>query len=239
MSALRMDHKQEVDAYWNKVCANLNFMFAYSNLREFADLATKYSQYKPSERSYGYGYVDENGNREGYWIEWNNDGSKSWEGFWSGDHKEGRWVRYDDDQNIDCEQFWSKGNYHGINTDWYPESKVKSEQIEWTHGSMNGKYTRWYSNGKMREEGYYVNDEKDNEWKQYYPNGFLKSVTQMNLGARHGSYIMYYDCPGQIKQFECVYVDGNRVSKKTYELKVDAKKSNMWNIIKNATRFLQ
>lgn len=79
-------------------------------------------------------------------------------------------------------------------------------------GLKNGKYTKYSEEGKIMEEGNYINDKQEGEWKYFHLNGNLKAIGKFlggdgsNLGntgiprnGREGTWKFYYES-GKIEE---------------------------------------
>jgi antitoxin component YwqK of YwqJK toxin-antitoxin module len=99
-------------------------------------------------------------------------------------------------------QFVSVGQY--LIETYYPgEDSLLKEKF---HGIINspdtfknGNYSIYYKSGAVFQEGSYVNNLLQGEWRIYYENSNLKSIINFNKSKRSGPFTHFYES-GTIQQ---------------------------------------
>ena len=95
------------------------------------------------------GMYDENGNSDGLYTKWFENGKKQSE------------ITYKD------------GEIDGLFTVWYENGRKKSENT-WVYGKMDGLQTDWYENGNKKNQLTPKDNKPDGLWTQWYENGQKK-----------------------------------------------------------------
>lgn len=106
-------------------------------------------------------------NGTGTFIEWYDDGRKSWE------------------------QPMVNGQAHGTIVQWHPNGKKMSESV-FAHGKGAGATTSWDDQGRMVSKGQYRNDAQEGDWTYYDPSGQVVRVDRYRAGSQVAS-IDYQD----------------------------------------------
>lgn len=88
------------------------------------------------------------------------------------------------------------------------------KETTYKDGKKNGYYLNSYPNGGLKEEGYYHNDLKCGDCREYNPKGVLVRQAQYHNGQLNGTCIDYYD-NGNLKEVS-VYKDGLKNGVCTY-----------------------
>ena len=84
--------------------------------------------------------------------------------------KEGYWREYDGDGSLGKKQHFSKGKLHGRSVYYYLNGqKIVENYID---GKLNGRWEWYYANGKI-EELRIMRDDKKISWERYNRNGKL------------------------------------------------------------------
>ena len=68
------------------------------------------------------------------------------------------------------------------------------------------KYLEHYPNGIVKIQGILLDDQKDGEWLEFFPDGSLKNRKNYCLGIKHGVFEFYKE-NGEI-DFKLVYNQG-------------------------------
>jgi len=178
----------------------------------------------------GKGIVDENGLKQGVWIEFYDNGAKKADGKYKDNKKIAYWKYYYKNGNIEQEGMYnSKGNAEG-EWKWYflngNELLVQNFQDGIEEGLMlelddtgkvvaKGDYIEgqesglWYYNiNNCISEGKYIDGKRDGMWKEYYPDAKLRfsgSYIEDNPNGKHS----YYWDNGKMKE-SGNYVMGKR-----------------------------
>jgi len=157
-------------------------------------------------------YTDRNGDRQGRWVTFWDNGNLHQDGTYRDGRKHGYFKIYNRKGDLLTVEKYDNGDLLidarevaevDIRTDYYPDGKVKT-----VAGFRNGKpegirreYDRsgkviaayTYENGVLTGEGI-IDDQmqKNGEWKSYYPGGTLQSKGEYRNGKRVGPWFFYY-----------------------------------------------
>jgi antitoxin component YwqK of YwqJK toxin-antitoxin module len=119
--------------------------------------------------------LDEKGRKQGYWIKFDSDKKKVYEG---------RFVN-----GVPTAKFTY---YYDNGTPW--SVSLFSQNGTITHTKM------FDAGGKLMGEGKYVNQKKDSVWKYYNPEGKLISDENYILGVKNGMSHVYYASGGIVEE---------------------------------------
>lgn len=178
----------------------------------------------------GEGILTTQGEKDGFWKEYYDDGKLKAEGRYEKDrrigewkfyHKngkleqigtynddgryDGRWKWYYNDGDLLREESYYNGLADGLMTEYDEDGQIVAEG-EYIEGLENGYWI--YDYGDIRMEGEYVDGLRNGEWKHYYSNGQLSFEGEYiddNPNGRH----VYYWKNGNIKD-EQYYVMGRK-----------------------------
>lgn len=104
-----------------------------------------------------------NGQRDGLWIWYFENGSIYIEQEYSYGKKREFWLPVEE---------W--GNENGLYRRFYPEGFLE-EQGYFESGYRSGSWIKYYPNGKLEYKGSYKKGVKVNTWNYYYPNGSIEA----------------------------------------------------------------
>jgi antitoxin component YwqK of YwqJK toxin-antitoxin module len=90
-----------------------------------------------------------NGEKEGPWVSYHDNGQLSWKGTYQDGKEEGPWVRY-----YINGQLWSNGTFN--------------------QGKLDGPVVGYHDNGQLRLKGTYKDGKPDGPWIAYHDNGQLE-----------------------------------------------------------------
>lgn len=183
----------------------------------------EYSEEGEIERSYlykngiivGEGIITEQGERDGAWIEYYDDGLLKGQGKYDRDIKVGPWKYYH--RNGEIEQTGSYNENGNLSGDWqwfydsgtlqrkenFKNGMAEGTMIEYDELGkviIEGTYYRgmedgfwYYELGDHKEEGEYLEGMRDGEWKSQYLNGDLKFKGKFVEDNPHGEHVWYWD----------------------------------------------
>jgi antitoxin component YwqK of YwqJK toxin-antitoxin module len=175
------------------------------------------------ERSYiykngiivGEGVITEQGERDGNWKEYFEDGILKGEGAYDHDLKVGPWTYYH--RNGKLEQ---TGTYDTLGLlkgywQWFYDSGLIQRKENFKNGIADGLLTEYdelgnviiegtyyrgledgfwfYELGDHKEEGEYIEGMRDGQWKSYYLNGDLKFKGKFIEDNPHGEHVWFWD----------------------------------------------
>jgi antitoxin component YwqK of YwqJK toxin-antitoxin module len=108
----------------------------------------------------------------------------------------GERLFYHDEKPYNLKWHFNVKNGKEISTNEYDESgNIKWAKNDTLLYSIKGVYLKQYDQkSDISQEGFYVNDSTvEGPWKEYYPNGKIKSVTTYKNGLQNGSFKYYYE----------------------------------------------
>ena len=128
---------------------------------------------------------------------------------------EGEWKWYFPSGNIFREETYVRGRPNGLSIQYSDSATIVAKGEYNAEGQREGPWI--ITVGDSREEGNFIEDEKDGIWKTYYKNGQLHHTGNFVLGEPDGRHLLYYP-DGTLKE-EQYYVVGRRDKnwKKYYE----------------------
>lgn len=167
---------------------------------------------------------------------WHSNGQKHREGAVENGLREGEWTEWFEDGRIRITNRHRKGRKHGLETQWYipPGSKgIHKEVVPYQDGIINGRVYAYFENGFthswsdwvnnemdgdsqeyalidgvyfLREEGAYVESNKDGRWTTWWSKGnkwkeetykiFRAPNSRVKVGKLHGIYTIWYITSG-------------------------------------------
>jgi len=109
------------------------------------------------------------GEKDGYWVMYYNNGELWYKGSYINDVKQGDWFVY-----FDNGQLWYNGSYinslkHG-DWVWYFSDGQLYYKGSYINGERHGDWERYYYDGKLRYKGSYINGKKIGMWKEWNYN---------------------------------------------------------------------
>jgi len=135
--------------------------------------------------------LDNKNKNENYSVIWyenltaNNIEIKESEGFWKNGEKEGLWIYWYNNGQKSSEGNYINGNYDGLWTNW-DENGQKFLQNYYKYGKKEGLWIEWYENGQKLSEGKYKNGEEERLWTNWYENGQKLSEGKYKNGVKEG-----------------------------------------------------
>lgn len=175
------------------------------------------------------GIVNEQGDRNGKWVDFYPAGKVMDEGQYTDSRRSGLWKFYSTDQKTEQTGYFNNGRPDGM-WKWYYENGTLLREEEYFQGKRDGTYTEYsrsgeiiaqgqYSDGERNgewkfrsanntEEGKYITGLRDGTWKSYYSDGKLRFKGNYLQGNAEGQYLLYYE-NGKIKE-ERYYQSGLR-----------------------------
>lgn len=175
------------------------------------------------------GIIDMDGNRNGTWKEFFDDGTVSASGQYSANRRSGRWEFYNEEGQVIQTGQYSNGRTHGLWRWYYDDGSLLREE-EYYQGRRDGQYIEYCPEGEIIAEGAYADGERNGEWKfsvsghtekgsyilglreglwqSWYDNGQLRFRGSYTQGQAEGQHILYHD-NGRLKE-ERFYIRGLR-----------------------------
>jgi antitoxin component YwqK of YwqJK toxin-antitoxin module len=104
-------------------------------------------------------------------------------------------------QNLEYEKYLTPIEPHGIETTYYPDSKMIEEKTTYINGIKNGLYEKYYPNGQLYIKANYKNRRLDGLYQKFYQNGKLEFEKNYVDGKFDGPYIQWHDNGNLIAQY--------------------------------------
>jgi len=108
--------------------------------------------------------------------------------------KHGTEVDYDRDGDTLKMSWYRKGEVDSV-ISFHPNGRKATASITWRFPGTNledGTYTEWDTAGVLLLHGQYYMQAREGDWKTYYPNGKVKSVTPYLNGVMTGLFTKWY-----------------------------------------------
>ena len=176
----------------------------------------------------GEGIIDEDGKKQGDWMEYYETGELRASGRYLNSRPIGKWKYYFENKKIEITgSYTRKGEKDGEWIWYYPNGSVLSVE-NYADGLQEGEsfflsidgdtlehglYVegleegRWmYVNDSVLVEGAYLSGKRDGIWKTYHPNGKLKRLESYNEDELDGKSLFYWE--NSTKKAEYIYVNG-------------------------------
>lgn len=173
--------------------------------------------------------VDENGLRQGYWINYYENGNKRFEGFFEDDKPIGTFTRYYSSKGIQSIMEFKEDGKTAYGKIYYNNGELAAEgkyvdrlkEEEWKYysyyglslnysenyqmGKKHGTSTIYFSDGKVSEVLNFKNDMEDGVWAQYFKDGKIYLKSTFKEGKIHGDYMQYH--PNGMLHIKGMYVE--------------------------------
>ena len=121
----------------------------------------------------------EDGELEGRYVEYDEEGVILTQGLYSSGYEEGVWT-YRNGSAIETGRY-EGGLREGTWKTWFESGKIASE-IQYSENLMDGKYTLYWENGNVRFTGKYENGLQEGIWQLYNEEGILSITTLFKEG---------------------------------------------------------
>ena len=142
-------------------------------IEERDGITFKIGKYEPYS-----GIVEETGGKRGY---------KLLGRFLDGE-RDGKWVQWYDNGQVEVQGEYYRGKKHGEWSLWYNNGKSK-EQGTFSFGKIDSLYKYWYDNGHLKEEQRYKKNLPHGRWTKWYKEDpTLKYVENGNWQYKDGMY---------------------------------------------------
>jgi uncharacterized protein len=155
-------------------------------------------------RLLGFGILDAQGRKQGYWKEFYVEGPLKSEGNYKDAIKTGDWIMYFPNGIVE-----QKGNYnqngreHGQWIWYYMDGTLRKEE-SFTNGLRNGEMVEYGDDGEIIAKGSFADDEEEGEWF-YQENGYRQQGS-FAIGERDGEWIHFF--PDGVISFKGKFIDG-------------------------------
>jgi len=151
---------------------------------------------------------------DGYLIEYDDDGCKVGEGYYleNGD-ADGKFITYYENGNIKKITNYLNGDAHGDKIKYYESGSIKSQSY-YLQDKKHGKFTGYHLNGSKKYEGDYEDGMRQGTWTFYNPDGSIKSEVNYVNDQKEGKFVVF-DKNGD-KLMEGSFVNNVKHGKWTY-----------------------
>ncbi len=165
--------------------------------------------------------TDSAGLKQGFWIIYQNDGSKIQEkGLYKNNKKNGVWINFYSNGNTKSKITYNNGSPSGYATFFYENGKI-SEQGNWQKDHWVGPYKYYYESGQLSYDwNYDTSGKRTGEQIYYHANGEKKYEGKWEKGKNQGSLKVYNEKGNLIE--EKIYANG----KLTESKKIDVQEKN-------------
>ena len=179
--------------------------------------------------------------KDGFQINYNENGDKKSEGNYKNNEKDGKWIKWNERGNKISETVYKKGKKDGQYTEyWNPSSGGK-----YRNDKKYGKWKEISGGGGVRyiEEGKYKDGLRDGIWtiSRFSHIGPFRYVEEgeYKKGLKDGKWIQWYDKDKKIKKEETLFRNGkeNGEYKEWYESGYDKTQGNYKNGLREGVWF--
>ncbi len=155
-------------------------------------------------RLLGYGFLDQNGNKQGYWKEFYSEGGMRAEGTYVDGIRTGEWTFYFNNGVVEQKGVYNQnGKEQGKWVWYYSDGKIRREESH-TNGRRNGEMTEFGDDGEIIAKGVFIDDEEDGSW-YYQENGYRQEGNYIQ-GEKDGEWKHFFS-DGKIS-FTGKFMDG-------------------------------
>ncbi len=147
-------------------------------------------------RIVGEGLVKEDGNREGPWREYYEEGQLKAEGVYENDKPVGKWkYYYQDGKTEQTGNFTKQGKRDGT-WKWYYENGALLREESYRNGMKDGLSSEYEESGKVIFEGEFIDDLEDGPWFEITGDSYIRG--SYRDGLRNGMwYYLLIDTTGR------------------------------------------
>jgi antitoxin component YwqK of YwqJK toxin-antitoxin module len=111
--------------------------------------------------------------------------------------KDSVWTYYSPPGFISSKETYKMGKLNGEKSIYFPPANERStaqqasQAFNYVNDLLSGTFKEFYPDGTLKTEGQYVNDKMHGEVKKYHPNGKLFFLERYKNGVRHGWWYTY------------------------------------------------
>jgi len=157
------------------------------------------------------GIVNQDGTRQGKWIEYYHDKKIKIQGNYKNNQKDGLWIYYFTNGQIQQTGNYSNGKLTG-NWKWYYKNGMLLLDENYIYGVSDGEYVEYSEIGDVVASGAFSQGFKEGEW--IFRVGDMISKGRFVMGQKDGLWQQFYTS-GELF-FEGRYVQGNPDGKHTF-----------------------
>jgi len=108
---------------------------------------------------------------------------------------DGKWNRWSENGQMMSEWNYRDGMKNGKWTEWYSNGQIWSER-NWKDDMRVGKWSEWYEYGQIESESYFYNDERNDKWNEWHENGQRRKLIKYDNGKL--IFLTHFDKNGNI-----------------------------------------
>lgn len=153
----------------------------------------------------GEGIVDEEGDKQGAWKEYYEDGTLRSTGSYIKNKPVGEWKYYFENGKLESVGKYTQKGALDATWRWYYDNGTLRRQQSYIAGLEDGEYEEYDETGKQIVKGQYIEGLEEGEWITDF--GYYKEIGNYKSGARFGKWKSYYT-DGTLR-FEGDYIDDN------------------------------
>jgi len=135
------------------------------------------------------GQLKDNSNH-GLWSYYFENGKLRMQGKIFDGKREGNWKYYYETGILKSEGEYENDLKSGIWSYYSENGELKAKAI---YKKGDGIYKEFYPNGSLKSEGFIKDEKSDSLWKNYYESGSIKSKGNYKEGAKQGKWTYYYE----------------------------------------------
>lgn len=111
--------------------------------------------------------------------------------------KDSVWTYYSPPGHVSSKETYKIGKQHGLKVVYFPPANDRStaqqpsQEFSYDNNLLSGVFKEYFPDGKLKTEGQYVNDKLHGELKKYHPNSKLFFHERYKNGVRHGWWYTY------------------------------------------------
>lgn len=154
-----------------------------------------------------------NDKRQGPYIEYYQNGNKKTVCNFKNDKLEGKYIEYHPNKQIHRKCFYKNDNNYGLYETYYDNGQIRSKYYTINHQIDDYTHAckRWHKNGNkdLESRGYRYKFFNTRILKEWYSNGKIKNIFNMNDNRKHGLYRSWHS-NGKIHEVSR-YFKGKRI----------------------------
>ncbi|MBL63430.1 MAG: hypothetical protein CMI30_08475 [Opitutae bacterium] len=157
------------------------------------------------------------GEKDGPYIKWFENGQEESKGKYEAGEKEGIWTSWHEDGQMKEKGTYKGGEKEGVWTKWHKNGQ-QAEELHYLVGKREGPFIKMFEQegfdaqlislkGRLETHGNYKADKKDGVWVFWHSNGQKKEKGHYKEGNKDGVWVTWF-CDGQMEK-EIDYKEGS------------------------------
>ncbi len=152
-------------------------------------------------------YIIRNGERDGEWTNYNENGNLSTKISYKSGIKNGICEEYYENGQLKEKLYYLDGKLEGEGCLYFNNGKLKNK-TNFISDKLLGYHYEYYKNGNLLSKSYFINDKRDGVSEVYYENGQLEEKSFYKNNLKQGHFEEYYE-NGYLKE-RGIYKDDNK-----------------------------